>query len=218
MKHRFKLLLAVLAAFFALLPWVAAAGRPGFGFTAIFAIVLVVAIYAISHDHKLAFAAGVIAALAMTLRVAHLAHESDAVDAVGWGFAGLFVLLVAAIVLRHVLAPGRVDGDRIAGAVCVYLLLGLAWAFAYALVAVLDPTAFRGLGPGGREAELIYYSFVTLTTLGYGDVVPATPAARTLAWMEAVAGQMYVAVTVAGLVGLWIAHSMGGGSDERRGE
>ena len=205
-KNSFTLLLVVLTVFLLLIPLVASGHRPGLGFIAIFATVLVTSVFAISRDRKLAITAGVVAVLAVTLRVAHLASGTLWLDAAGWGAAILFLGLVASIVLAHVLAPGRVDFDRIAGAICAYLLLGLLWSFAYDLIDLLDPAAFRGLAAEGREAALTYFSFVTLTSLGYGDIVPASPLARTLAWMEAVAGQMYLAVTVATLVGLRIAH------------
>ena len=101
-----------------------------------------------------------------------------------------------------------VTTDKIFAAVCVYLLIGLAWTFAYALVDALNPHSFVALSAAGHEKyiirvlELRYFSFMTLTTVGYGDIVPHSTAARTLAALEAIVGQIYLTVLVARLVGL----------------
>jgi hypothetical protein len=117
------------------------------------------------------------------------------------------------VILRSVLEAGPVTGDRIAGAVVVYLLLGLVWMLIYALIAILHPDGFRlpgdlvdQLGEGG-EFTFLFFSFVTLTTLGYGDITPLTPAGQTAAWLEAATGQLYLTILVARLVALHIAHS-----------
>jgi hypothetical protein len=87
--------------------------------------------------------------------------------------------------------------------VAVYLLLGLMWASAYALLYQLHPDAFAGaLGAALIPQTWIYYSFVTLTTVGYGDITPVHPVARSLAIAEALTGQLYLAITLAHLVAL----------------
>ena len=125
----------------------------------------------------------------------------------------LFIGFVIAIVYRMVMARGRVTVDKLAAAVNVYLLLGLAWAIAYGVIATLDYGGFTTSTINfetleeyvelGAEFTFIYFSFVTLTTLGYGDMLPMTPIAQTAAWMEAVVGQLFVAVTIARLVGMF---------------
>ena len=89
----------------------------------------------------------------------------------------------------------------------------MTWALTYIVIDILDPTAFEQLAvsawAGGTD--YVYFSFVTLTTLGYGDITPLTPVAQTLAWLEAVVGQLYLAILVARLVGLHIVHSRGEG-------
>lgn len=125
----------------------------------------------------------------------------------------LFIGFVIVIVYRAVMASGRVTVDKLAAAVNVYLLLGLAWAIVYGVIASFEGTAFSGNAMDintleeyvslGAEFFFIYFSFVTLTTLGYGDTLPMTPIAQTAAWMEAVVGQLFVAVTLARLVGMF---------------
>lgn len=111
--------------------------------------------------------------------------------------------LMAMVVLVQAFRSGVVNIHRIQGAVAAYLLLGLAWAFAYELVAALVPGAFASAQPVAEHSRVwIYYSFVTLTTVGYGDVTPLHPAARSLAMMEALTGQLYPAILLARLVTL----------------
>jgi hypothetical protein len=98
--------------------------------------------------------------------------------------------------------------DSILGAVCGYLFLGLGWAVLYSMIEGFRPGSFEispklvtGVEPARPLPHVLtYYSFVTLTTVGYGDISPVSPATRTLAWMEAITGQFYLAVIVAGLV------------------
>lgn len=109
--------------------------------------------------------------------------------------------LLAIVVLAQVFRPGPVTGHRIRGAVAVYLLIGLIWAFAYELIAYQDPAAFAGAVVTSWEVPpWTYYSFVTLTTMGYGDITPLHPVARLLAIAEALTGQLYLAILVARLV------------------
>ena len=101
---------------------------------------------------------------------------------------------------------------------CIYLLLGVLWALVYSALELLAPESFTIMVAGGAGNEAmrfradqaifpLYYSFITLTTLGYGDVVPSSPPARMLAALEAIMGQLYLAVLVARLVGLHIAQA-----------
>ena len=104
---------------------------------------------------------------------------------------------------RQVLFPRRVDSNIIVGAMVLYLLLGLLWAIAYLLVEVISPGAMGGLEGDNWQSNLqtmTYYSFVTLSTLGYGDLVPRQPITQFLAYMEAIIGQFYLSILVASLV------------------
>jgi voltage-gated potassium channel Kch len=107
-----------------------------------------------------------------------------------------------------------VTGHRIRGAIVTYLLIGLVFSLAYSLIDALVPGSFAVAGSattpvaGGAESDLrwVYYSLVTLTTLGYGDITPISELARRLAVLEALIGQLFVAVLIARLVSLEIAH------------
>ena len=131
-------------------------------------------------------------------------------DHAGLGKAHLFLLLcfftwVTWLVARQVLFTGAIDANKIVGAICIYLLLGLIWAMLYLFVAEAVPGAFNGLPhePWLKNfSTAIYFSFVTITTLGYGDISPVFPLARFLVYMEAIVGVFYMAILVASLVGV----------------
>jgi hypothetical protein len=106
-----------------------------------------------------------------------------------------------------------VTAELILGAINVYLMIGMAFAFLYGLIEHLQPGSFTGLaafsGAPERVIEFVYFSFVTMTTLGYGDVSPLTSYAMTASYAEAMFGQLYLAILVARLVGLYIARPRG---------
>ncbi len=137
----------------------------------------------------------------------------DAAIAMGNTARILFLAYAAGAILKGILRSSVVSIDSIFGAVCAYLLIGVAWGTAYSFVESVRPGSFKAddatLAAIGDERSrsqiLIYYSFVTLTTVGYGDITPASPAARTLTWLEAMTGQFYIGVLVAALVGLHVS-------------
>jgi hypothetical protein len=119
------------------------------------------------------------------------------------------LILMAGIVTAKVFQEGPITLYRIQGAVAVYLLLGVAWAKAYAVVEMFRPGAFQlGTAVGGRlGATLTYYSFITLTSVGYGDITAVHPFARSLSTMEAVVGQLFPAILIARLVAMELQQS-----------
>jgi hypothetical protein len=140
-----------------------------------------------------------------------IAVVAEAAGAVLLGFT-------IALMFRHLFRAERVTWNTIAASLCIYLLMIVLWAELYSILALLDPMSFK-IPPGADgvtevrdfggqgNAMSLYYSLVTMTTLGYGDIVPVSPPARTLAGIQAVTGQLYIAVLVARLVGLHIVHS-----------
>ena len=122
--------------------------------------------------------------------------------------------LVGVAMVYHLMLERRVSIDTIASALATYLLFGLVWALVYVFFEHIDPDAFTGqigLGQPGEKSEfkaMVYFSFTTLTTLGYGDIIPINPFARSRAVLEAAFGQIYLAILIARLVGLHTARSM----------
>jgi len=116
----------------------------------------------------------------------------------------VFSLLTIIMASRQVLLTGAVDSNKIVGAICIYLLMGIAWAEAYLLVERIFPGSIPALsGENWRHhvEDALYFSYITLTTLGYGDISPVQPLARYLAYIQAVVGQFYLAIVVASLIG-----------------
>jgi hypothetical protein len=137
---------------------------------------------------------------------------------VSHGSLVVLIIFFAVAILGYVLRSGKVTSDKIYGAICVYLLFGYAWAFAYSLIEEVQPGSFTSVTsmPANdivsRVMQMRYFSFVTLATVGYGDIVPHSPLARTIALLEAMLGQFYLVALIGRLVGLHIVH----GSSERR--
>lgn len=121
----------------------------------------------------------------------------------------LFVATLIFVMLARSLRSGRVTVHRISGAVAAYLLAGLLFAQAFSLVEYFDPGSFASAsgvqGSSGDWSGFLYFSMVTLATLGYGDITPLHPAARSLATLEAFLGQLYPAILISRLVALELA-------------
>jgi len=115
-----------------------------------------------------------------------------------------FLAYVGGRLLIYVVSTEQVSRDQLAGAISIYLILGHTWSLVYVLIELRSPGSFSGLGSPERVAsDLMYFSFVTLTTLGFGDITPRTLEARVFAALEAVFGVIYVATLVSRLVSLY---------------
>ena len=115
------------------------------------------------------------------------------------------ILFSTYCVLRYVLLARTITRDQIYAGICMYLMLGFAFGAVFYLVALLDRNSFAAnveLLARGDKPDLMYFSFVTLATLGYGDITPRTNIARSLAVVEALAGMLYIAIFMARLVSL----------------
>jgi hypothetical protein len=130
---------------------------------------------------------------------------------VAWTTA--FLTFLALVLLTQVLRDPVITSDTLVGAICVYFLMGVAWGAAYTFVDLTSPGAFRvspdlaaAAGWSTRSTPvtplLTYYSFATLSTLGYGDMSPLAPAARSLSILEGMSGPLYLAILIAHLVSL----------------
>jgi hypothetical protein len=128
-----------------------------------------------------------------------------------------FLLICIFCTIKQVVLGTDISANRLVGAVCIYLLLGVIWAVAYSMLEMIIPESFRGFSPlADREwdSEWLYFSFVTMTTLGYGDIAPVSATARALAYIQAVFGQFYIAILVAGLIGAHISRRDSRKADE----
>ena len=172
--------------------------------------VLISAVYAVSHKkHHIIVA--ILLALPMLGSIWSKYYVQFKALAVVGGLCGAaFILFTIIQILIFIYANQEVTRDIIVGAAVVYLLMAIMWTFIFAVVETLHPGSFnfpQGLDIAATN-HFLYYSFVTLTTLGYGDITPVTSLARSLCILEAVLGQLYLVVQVAWLVGVHVSQSM----------
>ncbi len=131
--------------------------------------------------------------------------ETSAVVSVYFTYA-IYLGIAAWLIMRDIFRSLEVTIDTVCGGICVYLLIGFLWSLFYGVVQYLDPNAFSpSVTPGGFYSKGIYLSFTTLTTLGYGDILPVNPFAMMLTNLEAIIGQMYPAIFIAILVGAYLS-------------
>lgn len=149
---------------------------------------------------------GVTLLLTMTgLRLLARGYVAGWIEVVATGTTVLVLSMLVALILAQVFRRGPTGRDRLFGGVAAYLLLGLTWAEAYRFVDLLRPGSFHGLQvePRGHNlASFVYFSLSTLTTAGYGDIVPLSLPARSLANLECLAGQLFPAILLARLVSM----------------
>jgi hypothetical protein len=179
------------------------------------AILLLAGVYAVSHRRRALAAALAIAVPQLVLEACLSVRPSSTLVLASLALSTLFFFFLGAVLLYAILDEERIHLDTILGGICVYLLLGVIWSLVYSILEYLQPGSFAidgqllpaPLRPDDfRHEELIYYSFVTLTTVGYGDVLAKTNPARAVAAAEAVTGSLYIAVFIARLVGLHMVH------------
>jgi hypothetical protein len=137
--------------------------------------------------------------------------ESSSMEICGAGIQFIFWAYIFLIIMSHLFRTEEVTTDAILGVACAYFLIGLAWALIYFVLESLSPGSFSFSRPH-EDMKLdvfIYYSFVTMTTLGFGDITPISNPARSLTVLEAVLGQLFVAITISILVGSYLSRGKG---------
>lgn len=209
-KNRFLYLFVSLLALIFLSPFIEGLHYLGIVFSVFLSAVFLSAIYAISQKRHTAL----IAAL-LVLPTLAFTWTSYFVDNVGWYLASRFSIAVFfAFVIINILVfifrQAEVTRDLIVGAAVVYLLIAETWAAVYQILETLRPGSFSM--PDGQLQNsrrlFEYYSLVTITTLGYGDVTPLTSMGSSLSSLEAIIGQLYLVITVAWLVGVHVSQSI----------
>jgi hypothetical protein len=168
-------------------------------------LILLSSIYAISDNRRQMAVALAIIIPSLALGWANQFFQVKSVQVVTDILTVSAFAFVAFQILRYALGRGPVDTEKVAAAVCVYLLLGVIWHDLFALAHILIPGSFNS--DLLTKSDFIYFSFITLSTLGYGDITPINGPAQALAYTEALVGQLYLTILVARLVGLHIAYT-----------
>jgi hypothetical protein len=229
-KNRFIPLLAALALLLIITPiWrllfpgaSSEAGTTVIGIA--FVVMLIFATYAVARGRRFLVISVALAVPVALLQVVSFLFDSDRLLLADSIASVVFLAYIAVQGLRYLFTVRQVTMDTIAASLCIYLLLALAWAAIYTITELLAPGSYvvsrQDAASGGFVEEgsgvALYFSLVTISTLGYGDITPTTPVARLFAASQAVCGQLYLAVLVARLVGLQIAWSLQPGKDEGR--
>lgn len=177
-------------------------------FAGINSAILVAAAVAASHSRRTLGLVLLLAAPVVVLQWLHAVYRNALIANLGYAATALFYGLVIFYVLSDVLRPGPVTYDKISGAIAAYMLAAVGWASLYGLVDSLVPGSFNMSGLPNAEhllsiRDLLYFSFTTLTTTGYGDITPVSRHAQSLSILEQMAGTFYVAILVARLAGLY---------------
>lgn len=114
-----------------------------------------------------------------------------------------FMAISIVLIIQEIFLAHNVTGDTIKGGVCIYLLLGFFWYNIYEIIYLLNSNSFKGIVSSNSQADLLYFSYTTLTTVGYGDITPVVNIARIFANLESIAGIMYPAIYISRLVGIY---------------
>ena len=209
-RERFLSLLIFIIAMIIIGPLVEEFVRLSILIDILWSAIFISAVYAVSQK-KHHILIGVLLSLPMLGSIwAKYFVEFKALVVVGSLCGVAFILFAIIQMLMFIYSHQEVTRDLIVGAAVVYLLMALMWTFIFVVVETLHPGSFNLPDAVDLTAtrQFVYYSFVTLTTLGYGDITPITSLARSLCILEAVIGQLYLVVQVAWLVGVHVSQSM----------
>ncbi len=208
----YGILLLVLCMLIVLAP-VATRAESAYGVEALFNLVLVVGAYSAASrgGRLLSFVA--LTALTMATRWSALLWGGFGLELASAVTTVVWIALAILIVGRELFRQRKVATNMILGAIVVYLLMAVAFAYLYEILELFQPGSFSGIPDGATPQQLgdalIYFSLASLTTMGYGDIVPVSSLARPVAVIEGVFGTLYIAVMIARLVGLHIANGKG---------
>ena len=171
--------------------------------------ILLSGVHAVSEKKRSVYIASLLALPMLVHLWSPYFMESNLYVVIVGGLCGVvFFLYMIVNILFFIFRQDKVTRDLISGAIVVYLLMAIMWTFIYRVIETVHPGSFTIPTTDIHERmRFIYFSLVTITTLGYGDIVPKTSLATSLATLEAVVGQLYLVTTVAWLVGVRVSQS-----------
>lgn len=179
----------------------------------IFLMVLITGVMAVSRTPHWARVVAIIAVIGLGFRYWGHAYPSSTALIINIGLRAFFACMLIAVILMHIFRRGPITPHRIAGSIAVYMLIGALFGYLYFIVFALDPGAFSidvsvfGDDSHRLMAKLMYFSYITMTSVGFGDIVPISPPACTLSMLQALIGQLFPAILLARLVSLEIEES-----------
>jgi voltage-gated potassium channel len=214
-RYSARQFLAFLVLLYLVSPWIERTKDPGLVWSILITAVLVAASLAAGDRLSTRTLALVAAAPAIAFLWIHRFHPDRIWLSLSHGLVWLFATWVSLRLFRHVLQAKKIDGEILSAAAATYLMAALAWGLAYMLVWDADPQAFAfATGPPANQSmkgfTALYFSLSTISTVGYGDIMPSSRLARLLAMAEAVGGMFYMTMLIARLVSVYSAERMSG--------
>jgi len=201
----YGVLLLVLLILFVVAPLLPAE-RAGYGVELFFDLVLVTGAYSAAWQSRHRFPFLAVTAVTLAMRWTDMALDHSAFSIASIALVFLWVVYAITLIVAALFRMEKVNANAILGAIVAYVLAAVAFATAFQLIELFQPGSFTGLPTGGvqREVEsaLLYFSFICITTMGFGEIVPVSELARSSVALEGAFGTLYLAVMIARLVGL----------------
>jgi len=212
-QSRFFYLLCSLVAYFIGSSFLSGSKTTNFINTILLSFFIIIGIFPFIKQKVISVLTPAVAIVILCLHFTVIFIKQDESIFIALYFAcAIFLSLITFAVIYSITQHQRITLDSLFGAICGYFLIGFSWTFFYMVIKVIYPESFPAHMLEGsmhdRTQHFFYFSFSTMTTLGYGDILPLTNVSRTFAWLEAVCGQIYLAVWISQLVGLRIAQEI----------
>lgn len=199
-KKRFHILFALLVSLCLFFPLIAVTSTSLFILYVYLLCILYFALMCVRPDKNMVILSIVMGSASASTAIAHLIIHGNVTLVLHISITALFHALMIWIVFKDILMTRKVNAETLFEAISLYFMMGITWAYFYIFIQIRNPDAFYMTTSTTFDAgALFYYSFVTLTTLGYGDIIPIAPEARALSFLEAVFGVLFIAVLVARL-------------------
>ena len=203
MKSRFIYIIFAIMLVLLVNPFIRPLGLIGHLFSTLFlAMIPLASAYALTDDRKEAIIVLFIAAPFVILDGLNFIFTNRPLMVVAFSFGTILYFYIVALLVKNLLSIRVITADLIYCAISIYLLIGIMWAGIYTVIEGISPGSFSG---SSETPDLLYFSFVTLTTVGFGDIAPLTILVRRLAVFEAAMGSIYMAVIIAMIVGRYMS-------------
>jgi hypothetical protein len=203
MKNRFLYLVVAIVLTILISPFIKHSGKPGHLMaTLLAAMIPLTAFYALTADRKRAIIILFIAAPFVILDGMNMFFASRYLMIAAYSIGTILYIWIVFLVVKNLLSYRVITADLIYCAISTYFLIGVMWTGVYIVLEGIYPGSFSGLS---KEKDLLYFSFVTLTTVGFGDIAPQSILGRRLAIFEAAMGSIYLAVIIAMIVGRYMS-------------